>query len=168
MKRLLSAIDTFTDRAGMGTAFGILVIAGVTAYEVIARFAFNAPTMWAHQTAALLFGIYCFLTGGYVLLHERHVRVDVWWARLSPRGKAIADLATSGFAFLFIGALLWFAIPYAWHSFQIRQVAVTVFAPPLYPVKMLLVIGAFLFLLALVVKFVRDLYTAIRGIQLKD
>lgn len=162
MRSFLSAIETFSDRAGGVVAYGILVITGVMAYEVIARFVFGLATMWAHETASLLFGVYCFLTGGYVLLHQRHVRVDILWARLSPRGKAIADLATSGFAFLFIGVLFWFSIPYAWYSFQIRQVSPTVFAPPLYPIKMVLVIGVFWFLLLLVVKFVRDLYTASR------
>lgn len=162
MKRILSVVDSFTDRGGEWLALGALPIAGIIVYEVIARYVFNNPTVWAHETTALVFGVYVILAGGYCVLHERHVRIDVLWARLSPRGKAIADLATSGFALFFVGGLLWFSVPYAWHSFQIREVSETVFGPPLYPSKIILAIGASLLLLQLAVKFIRDLYTGIK------
>jgi TRAP-type mannitol/chloroaromatic compound transport system permease small subunit len=158
MKRFLSAIGTFTERtAEGGLAYGALIMAGIIAYEVIARFAFNAPTVWAHDTTWMVFGVYAIMSGAYCLHREQHIRVDVLWSRLSPRRKAIADLATWGFSFIFIATLLWFSIPWAWHSFQIREKDITVFAPPLYPSKIFLVLGTFWLLVLLVVKFIRDL-----------
>ena len=34
------------------------------------------------------------------------MRVDVFYAKFSPRGKAIADIITSVFFFIFVGTLL--------------------------------------------------------------
>lgn len=161
MKRFILTIDAFTDRFGRGLSWIVLAIAGMVAYEVIARFIFNSPTRWSHEVSALVYGIYGILAGGYCLLHGSHVRVDVLWGRLSPRGKAIADLANSVLWFTFMVLLLWFAIPWAWNSFQLREHSETVFGAPFYPTKMALVLGTSLLLLQMIAKFIRDLYIAI-------
>jgi len=167
-KSFYQIIDTFTDRFGRVIAWGVLAIAGVVLFEVIARFTFNAPTVWAQEVTALTFGVYAILAGGYCLLHQRHIRMDVLWGQLSPRRKAIADLATSGLGFLFIALLLWYSIPYAWHSFQLREASQTVFHAPYYPSKMFLVLGVFLLLLQFVSKFIRDLYIVTGRVKGKD
>ena len=162
MKRSLSVIGDLTQRTGEGLAWFLLPLIGVTAYEVISRFIFNEPTVWAHETTSLMFAFYSILPGGYCLLQEQHVRVDVLWVRLSPRGKAIADIATCGLSFIFIVALLWFSVPWAWHSFQIRETTTSVWGPPLYPAKIFLVLGIFWLLVIMVWKFILDLYTIIQ------
>lgn len=168
MKRFLSAMDTVTDWGGKGVAFLVLAIIGVVAYEVIARYVFNSPTVWAHEMTWLLHGNYAALAGAYVLLERQHVRMDVLWSRLSLRGQAIADLATSGLGFIFVGALLWFSIPYAWHSFQMREILYTVWSPPIYPSKMILVIATFWLLVQMIVKFMRDIYIVTGRVKVKD
>ncbi len=159
LKGFLSAIQGFTDRSGVISAFGVLALMGVLSYEVVARFVFDYPSKWSFETVSFMFGIYTILVGGaYCVVRDKHIRVDVFYARFSPKGKAIVDLATSGFSFIFIGALLWTSIPYAWHSFLIRQTSISAFAPPLYPFKIILAIGTFWLLLLLVVKLIRDIY----------
>lgn len=162
MKPLASAIDSFTNRMGKVIVLILLPLIGIICYEVVARFVFNRPTVWAHETASLVFGVYVVLLGAYTLLHEQHVRVDILWARLLPRRKAIWDLATSVFGFIFIVSLFWFSAREAWHSVEIREISITVFGPPLYPSKIILAIAAFLFLLQMIAKFVRDLHKAKR------
>ena len=163
MRKLLSAIDSFTGQAGKVVAFVFPVMLGVLVYEVILRFAFNRPTIWAHETATLVFGIYMILLGGYSLLHQRHIRVDILWARLSPRGKAVTDLATSVFGFMFLAPLLWYSVPYALRSLEIGETSLTLFSPPLYPSKIFLVLGVFWFLLQFIAKFIRDVCYTVTG-----
>jgi TRAP-type mannitol/chloroaromatic compound transport system permease small subunit len=166
IKQFLSAIEIFTDQSGKFIALIVLIIVGTTVYEVAARFIFHSPTIWGHESAELIFGIYVILTGGYAVLHEQHIRVDVFWARFSPRGRAIADLATSVFTFIFVVTLFWFSIPFAWHSIQIHEKLVgSYWAPPIYPSKIFLVLGLFWLLLLLIVKFVRDIYAVKSGVQ---
>ncbi len=161
-------LDTFTNQAGKGIAIGVLAIAGVVSFEVIARFVFNSPTTWAQEVTALMFGVYAILAGAYCLLHGRHVRMDILWSRLSPRGKAIADLVTSGFGFIFIGLLLWFAIPYAWRSLQIGEGSETVFSAPYYPSKIILAVATFWLLLQMITKFIRQIYIAFGRTRIED
>ena len=75
-------------------------------YEVIARFVFNSPTNWVHESMFLMFGMQYMLSGAYAYREDQHVRVDVVYAKFSPRGKAIADIVTSVFFFIFIGTML--------------------------------------------------------------
>lgn len=160
LRRLLSAIEIFTDRAGKAIAFIVVGMTLMMMYEVISRFAFDKPTVWAYEAISMLFSIYVLLAGGYLVLRKKHIRIDILWARLSPRAKAIADLATSVFSFTYVVTLIWFAIPWAWRSFKIYEVTVSVMHPPVWPFKMLLVVGTFWVLLLLVVKLIRDIYTA--------
>jgi len=159
----MSAIDTLNNRVFVIVRYLLLAILGITMFEVISRFAFNRPTIWAHETIALMFGVYLILGGGYVLFCGKHIRIDVFWSRLSPRKQAIADLATCGFAFLFLSMLLWESGEAAWESIQLAQTSVSPFSPPLYPSKICLAIGVLLILLQLIVKTIRDLRQAITG-----
>lgn len=161
MKRFLSAMDAFTNRAGEGLAWVALGLTAIILYEVIARFVFNSPTIWAHETTSLVFGTYAVLGGAYCVVHDQHIKVDVLWARLSPRNKAITDLISSSLSLGLLVGILWFAIPWAWHSLQTLERSETVFGPPHYPFKMFLVIASFWLLLHLVAKFIRD-FQAVR------
>src|SRR3546814_13868261 len=54
----------------------------------------------------LMFGMQYLLSGGYCLREDSHVRVDVIYERFSERTKAIIDLVTSIFFFIFTVTLL--------------------------------------------------------------
>ena len=162
MKWFLSGVDAVNYWAGAITNYVLLLIVSVTGFEVISRFAFNSPTNWAHETTTQLFGFYMVMGGGYVLLRKAHIRVDFLWSRLSLRKRAIMDLVTCGFSFLFIGVLLWQAGKFGWSSLQIFEHSTTVFGPPLYPIKICLGVATLLLLLQLIVKFIRDLHLAIK------
>ena len=165
MKRFLSAIDTLNHWVGVSVSYMMLLVLGVTLFEVISRFVFNYPTVWAYEVTGNLFGFYMIIGGGYVLLHKAHIRVDVFWSKFSLRNQAIIDLATCVFVFLFLGLLLWTSSDNAWRSIQILEHGITPFAPPIYPLKVCLVIGVLLILLQLIVKTIRDLYLAITGVE---
>jgi len=165
MRRFLLATDKLNKWTGQVISFVVLVMLGLTAGEVICRFAFNAPTNWVYETTTQMFGVYGLIGGGYVLLIKAHIRADVLWSRLSLRGRAIADLATCGFGLLFLSVMLWFSTKKAWSATLIREHSLTPFGPPIYPIKICLVIGVFLFLLQSVVKVIRDLYLVTKGME---
>ena len=53
-----------------------------------------------------MFGMQYLIAGAYAMLTESHVRVDVFYAKMAPRQKAVVDLLTSVFFFIFAGTLL--------------------------------------------------------------
>jgi len=71
------------------------------------RYFFNRPTIWVWEMNGFLLCVFVALGGGYTLLVRGHVRVDIVYDYLSTRSKAIMDLLTSFFIFLFLGILLW-------------------------------------------------------------
>jgi len=164
MKHFLGAVDATNNRLGVITSYVLYIAILITMVEVIGRFVFNHPTIWAHEVTTHLFGFYSIMAGGYLILVNFHTRVDVLWARFSPRGRAIIDLCTCGFVFLFLGMLFWQSIPMFWQSFQIREISQTPFAPPMYPLKACLILGSFLILLQFIAKFIRDIHTVATGV----
>ena len=64
----------------LGLAVGNLYIlcAAVTLYEVIARYAFNAPTQWAFEVVMVLCATAWMLSAGFVTLQKRHIGITVF------------------------------------------------------------------------------------------
>ncbi|TYO89555.1 TRAP transporter small permease subunit [Oceanicella actignis] len=99
-------IDRLSLYSGEFVAYWAVIAVVVYYYEVISRYVFNSPTSWAHESMYLMFGMQYLISGAYAMLTDSHVRVDVFYARLPPRGKALVDLLTSVFFFIFAGTLL--------------------------------------------------------------
>jgi TRAP-type mannitol/chloroaromatic compound transport system permease small subunit len=141
----------------------MLLLIFVVVFEVVSRYIFRQPSMWAHETSAFIFGGMFLIGGAYGLLTKVHVSMDVLYLRFSTRGRAIVDLVTSLLFFLFCGVLLWVGGQVAWNSIMNRELSATPWAPPIYPLKSAIVFAALLMLLQGLAKFVRDLITAFTG-----
>ena len=138
-----------------------MMLTGV--YEVAMRYFFNRPTIWVWETNGLLLCVFVALGGGYTLLVRGHVRVDVVYVHWSTRVKAIMDLASSSLLFLFLGVLLWQGAKLGLLSLERLEHTQTIFRPPIYPFKIILVVGIFLFLLQGLADFVHSVHIACTG-----
>ena len=99
------AVGRVNRMTGEFAAYWTVVAVFVFYYEVIARYVFNSPTVWAHESMFLMFGMQYLLAGGFCLRERAHVRVDVLYMHLSLRARAAANVITSLFFFaLFAGA----------------------------------------------------------------
>jgi TRAP-type mannitol/chloroaromatic compound transport system permease small subunit len=165
MKRFLDLIDKINDQGGKIISFLVIFMIGAMTYEVIARYVFNSPTIWSRETVQFLLGGYAILGGAYVLRHQGHVNMDILYGRLPPRWRAVADVVTAGFFFLFCGVLMWFGAKYAWKSWGVGETTGSTWAPPEYFIKTAIPVGAFLIIIQGLAKFIRDFMTAIRGVE---
>lgn len=165
--RLLHGIDAINERAGKAISILVVCMTGILCWEVILRYAFNAPTIWAHEVSCHIFAAYSVLGGAYVLLVNEHVRSDVVYARFSPRGRAILDLITFPLFFMLLGILLVEGIPMALQSIAVREVTVSFLHSPVYPIKACIPIAAFLMLLQGLAHFIRALALVITGRELR-
>ena len=73
---LFRAIDGLNEVVGRVISVLAIVFAAIIIYDVIMRYALNAPTRWAFDVTKQLFGFYFVLLGGYALRHQAHVRVE--------------------------------------------------------------------------------------------
>ncbi len=158
--RFIRTVNSINYRVGQVTGFLLPVIILIVSYEVVMRYFFNSPTIWAWDVNIQLFAIMVFLGGGYTLMQDGHVRVDLWYGKLSPRGKARTDVITSPLFFLFFTVLLWKGGEMTLDSIAEREVMSTILAPPLYPLKIIFTAGVFLFFLQGVVQLILDLRAA--------
>ena len=152
-------IDTVNEWVGKTSQWLVIPLTLIVTLEVILRYVFERPTLWAWDVNIMLLGALGVLSGGYILLHKGHVRVDVLVVRLSSRKRAIIELFTVPFFLLAIGILLWQWVPEAWHSIQTREKFTSVFMPPIYPLKIVIVSGILLLLLQGVADIVRNIIT---------
>lgn len=166
MRHVLSGIDAISEWSGKLVSVLILFMMVVLLTEVTLRYVFNAPTIWAHETSQHMFGAYSVLAGAYVLLHFQHVRVDVIYARFSPRGRAIADSITYLLFFLFCGLMLKYGIDIATTAVKVKETTITYWHSPVYPAKCCVPLAAFLILLQGLAHYIRFLHKAITGREL--
>ena len=160
--RVTDWIEAINVKAGEYVAWWSLIAVFVYYYEVIARFVFNSPTNWVHESMFLMFGMQYMLSGAYAYREDQHVRVDVIYAKFSPRGKAIADIVTSVFFFIFIGTMFVTGIRFAADAVNVREVSFTEWGIQYWPVKLAIPIGAGLLLLQGVAKLLKDVLFVVR------
>ena len=148
MMRLARAIDRFTERAGMLFAWLLLPLLVVVGWEVVARYAFDAPTTWAYETIIMLYAAMFMLGAAYALRTGAHIRTDFFWEKWPVRARAAID--TIGYAALFFPGMLLFLIAGAeatWSSVAINErSADTAWFPPLWPLKAVVPVSALLLL----------------------
>ncbi len=160
--RILKSVDRTNEAVGKAASFLILALALVVSFDVVMRYMFNLPTVWAQETSTMLFGTFIILGGGYTALSRGHVNMDVVYSLFSKRGKVILDVITFFLLTLpFLGVLIWKGGQASWKSLLILEHDSTQWSPPLYPFRLMLPIGALLFLLQAAANLIRDVRTAV-------
>ena len=152
--RWVSRVNGF---AGELVAYWSVIAVFVYYYEVIARYVFNSPTNWAHESMFLMFGMQYLIAGGFCLRENAHVRVDVIYTHLPKRTQAIMDLVTSVFFFIFVLTLLVTGWIFFHDAFSIQEVSFTEWGIQYWPVKFALPLGAALLMIQGIAQLVKDI-----------
>jgi len=163
MDRIFEIIDSVNDRFGKFLSYFNIGIVGIVCWEIVARYVFNAPTLWASEGMVMLTGLLYALTGGYAQFHKRHVRIDLLYDRLSPRRQAICDGVTYIFFCFFMFALVWAGTDFAWDSVRIRETSGTPWNPFIYPLKCAIPVSAFLIWIQMTADVVRRWKSFLKG-----
>ena len=167
MRWLLKIIDSISHWSGAIVMHAVWFMVAILCYEVLLRYAFDAPTIWAHETTKQLFGMYAVLLGAYCLRYGHHVRIDLVYGAMPRRGKAIFDSITTLVIFVFLILMLWQGAIAAVHSYKIGEVPhVIPFKPPLWPLKASIPLAAALALLQGLANWIRSLKMAFTGKEL--
>jgi len=161
VRRLVSSIDLVNERVGSAVLYLVPVMVLIIAYEVVARYFFNAPTIWAYETAQFIFCASIALGGGFTLLYGRHVNVDIVYGRVSRRTRAILDLITLPLLLVFVGVLLYLSVETTIDSFKYWERSATYWAPPLQPIYIAVSVGVLLMFLQGVAMWLRALVVAV-------
>lgn len=122
MTRLARLIDRINDRIGRAVAWLALVMVLVQFVIVVQRYVFGIGSIWMQESMVYMHATLFMLAAGYTLLHNGHVRVDIFYREASPRRKALTDLAGALFFLLpMCAATAWLAWPYVANSWAIFE-----------------------------------------------
>lgn len=156
----MNGITWINEMVGRLVSYLVLAMFVFILLEVFLRYIFNSPTVWTNEFTQLIFGAYGVLAGGYLLIHKGHVNVDLVYSALSIRARAFLDIVTSALFFIFMFALVYFAIDMASESFESRETSFSAWNPPIWPVKVCIAAGAILLTLQGIVKLLQDIAIA--------
>jgi TRAP-type mannitol/chloroaromatic compound transport system permease small subunit len=92
LKAYINFADQFVVWIGRSFAWGIFILTAAVMYEVIMRYFFNAPTLWAFDFTIQMYGAVCMMGGASAMSTKTHVKADMYYNRLSEKGQAILDL----------------------------------------------------------------------------
>jgi len=155
LERVLSALN---EKIGFFSSFLILPLVGEVDFEVLMRYGFNAPTVWAFEMTTFLYGMHYMLTLGFAHKYDGHVAIDVFEARLPNKPRTILRVITNLVIFIpTIGMFSIWSVIYASTSWQGWERASSSWAPPIYPYKTVMAIGFILLLLQGIAKLIHDI-----------
>lgn len=160
--RFTDAIERVNIMAGEFVASWAVIAVFVYFYEVIGRYVFNSPTNWVHESMFLMFGMQYMICGAYAYYEDQHVRVDVLYTKFSARGKAIADIITSIFFFIFTVTLMWTGFRFANDAIGMNEHSFTEWGIQYWPVKLAMPLGAALIVLQGLSKLIKDILIVTR------
>ena len=163
MQKTLHAIDTINEWMGRIGGWFLIPLSFLVVYDVILRYVFNMPTLWAWDVNVQIQAAIVVLGGGYALLHKGHVSVDILVSKLSTRKRALLDSIMYIFLVGGLAVLLWRVSISCQYALQIKEHWTSTWAPIVYPLKVLIVIGVGTLLLQGIAGWIRNILTAIHG-----
>ena len=92
MRAYINFADQFVVWIGRAFAWGIFILTAAVMYEVIMRYFFNAPTLWAFDFTIQMYGAVFMMGGASAMSTKTHVKADMYYNKLSEKGQAILDL----------------------------------------------------------------------------
>ena len=167
--RIVRVIDRFTDTTGSWIAWLSVPLVLAVSYEVISRYFFNAPTLWAFDVTYMLYGALFMLGAAYALHKGAHIRTDFLWEKWSVRTRGLIDaIAYVVFFFPSLTVLFFVSSHEAYYAWQIMETSEqTPWRPMLWPFKAVVPLACMLLLIQGVSETIKSLYAARTGIELE-
>jgi TRAP-type mannitol/chloroaromatic compound transport system permease small subunit len=166
---LTAKIDRFSDAVGLAVAWLNVPLVLAVAYEVIARYFFNAPTIWAYDVTYMLYAAIFMLGAAYALHKGAHIRTDFFFESWSTRTKGLID-SIAYIALFFPSLIVFFFVSAddAWYAFLLGETSEqTPWRPLLWPFKTIIPLTCLLLIIQGVSEVIKSLHAALTGIELE-
>jgi len=164
---MMKIVDVINEKIAKMTSYCLILLILSLVYEVIARYAFNAPTVWSSDATYFLCSIALIFTMAHTWQTGGHVSVDMLLVKFPVRIQACLNVFfLLTLFFLCWVMILWAMAPHVIESWRILERSSIGYYPPIYPYKTWILIGTFLFVLQGVNVFIKEWYRLIKGKEL--
>ncbi len=165
VRKVVSTVEAVSRTCGGVASALLLALIASMIYEVVARYVFNRPTMWAYEISTMLMGASLVLAIGYALIYRTHVRVDFLQSRLPARGRAAIDLI--GYLLFLLPMTLWLDMG-LWNHFSTAYSSNEVsgqsaWNPKVWPIRLVLFIGFVAFTAQILAEILKTSHRLVTG-----
>ena len=116
--------DRISSISGRAVSWMTLFMVVITAIIVVMRYVFDAGSIWMQELVIWMHAAVFMVGAAYTLLHEEHVRVDIFYRKMSPRGRALVDLlGVAIFLLPLCGFLAFKSYDFAAASWSIHEIS---------------------------------------------
>ena len=157
IKYYVNTIDYISLKTGRATMYLVFVMMFILILSFVTRNIINIPLIWIIEMAQFVMTGYYLLGGGYSMLTDDHVRMDLIYSKLKDKTKAFLDSLTSVFLVFYLVVLLIGSISSLNYTIETNQRLFTAWAPYVWPIKSIMTFGILLMLLQSVAIFFKDL-----------
>lgn len=112
----LNLVDRFSMVVSRIAMMLVLVIVGVTGYEIVMRYAFSTTMIWTKELSVWLGAISYVLAGLYAMQKRAHISITLLYDASPPRIRLVLDLFRLAVILAFSIALIAGAGPFAWEA----------------------------------------------------
>jgi len=88
MKAIIRRLDWVNEKIGTAISWFTLVLAVVIGIDVCVRYVFKFTYIWITELEIYFFAFVFLLASGYTFQYDKHVRVDVFYAKMTEKRKA--------------------------------------------------------------------------------
>lgn len=153
-------VDAMNRVVGRFAMYLLFVLAAVLLTSTLSRLIIGAPVNWALEMSQFILSAYYLLGGAYAVQLDSHVRMDIFYSRLSPRKQAVTDAITILFVIFYLVVLFAGGISSTNYAIVYKQQNYSAWAPVLWPIKVVMTVGVFLMLLQAISTFFKDIAAA--------
>ena len=154
-------IDKMSDWVGLVAMYLIFAMGAVLLLDALTRNS-GFPLHWCIELAQFILAAYYFMAGPKTLKDNDHVRMDLIYSNLSPRGRAILDLITVWCLMFYLSVMLAGSISSLSYAIATDEKRFSMWNPSVIPIKALMVVCLVLMLLQ-TVSLIFKYYAAVRG-----
>ncbi len=117
-------LDRISDCIGRSTAWLTLLMVLVTFAIVVLRYAFDLSFVWVQESLTWMHAVAFMLGTAYTLQQEEHVRVDIFYRKMSIQHRALVDvLGVLVFVFPLCGYCIYQSYDYVAVSFRLHEIS---------------------------------------------
>jgi TRAP-type C4-dicarboxylate transport system permease small subunit len=114
-----TGLDRVVANSATVFAWAIFLAFLITVVEVVARYVFNSPTYWAHESTTFLIAAVFLIGGPIALARDKHIRVRMFYDSASPQRRRVLDIVNSLIALIFFAGLSfasWIMVSKSWFT----------------------------------------------------
>ena len=127
MQQWIARLDAVNHAVGATVRWLALFMVLLQFTVVVLRYTFGISYIFLNESVLYMHAALFMLGAGYTLLVDGHVRVDIFYSRLAPRGRAVIDLAGAlGFLLPSMLMLAWFTWPSVRNSWAVLEGPISV------------------------------------------